>query len=247
MKPANPIILALDFDKLRDAHQILHLVRPYIGMIKIGLELFTAYGQESLQLAKEFNIPIFLDLKLHDVPATVKKTVQVLCGMLAPYQGTHFVSIHTLGGREMCYQAWEAARGSNVELTGVTILTSLDEKDLAAFGFRDRRAGVKTTDLALLTAPGNKQLIGPDIGKLESFVCAPNQLKLMREYLGEKATLISPGIRIEGASVDDHKRSKSAGFALKNGATWLVIGRPITQSPDAQQAAQYFKEQADKY
>lgn len=242
MKPINPIILALDFDKLRDAYQTVQLVRPWIGMIKIGLELFTACGRESLTLAKDFNIPVFLDLKLHDVPSTVKKTVQVVCEMLAPYQGPHFLSVHTFGGREMCHQAWEAARGSNVEIAGITILTSLDEDDLGSFGFRDRRVGVKTTDLALLGAS-----CGGNVDGLHSFVCAPNQLKLMRQYLGDEVALISPGIRIDGAPTDDHKRTKSVGFALRNGATWLVIGKPITQSPDPQQVAQYFKEQADKY
>lgn len=246
MKPANPIILALDFDKLRDAYQTVHLVRPWIGMIKIGLELFTACGKESLQLAKEFQIPIFLDLKLHDVPSTVKKTTQVICEALAPYPGPHFLSVHTLGGQEMCYQAWDAAFTSNVEIAGITVLTSLDEKDLHSFGFRDRRVGVKTTDLAFLGSTCSEEHAGTGMG-LTTFVCAPNQLKLMRQHLGEEITLISPGIRVEGAPTDDHKRSKPVSFALKNGATWLVIGKPITQSPDPQQAAQYFKEQADKY
>lgn len=248
MKPANPIILALDYSKLRDAQQVTHLVRPYIGMLKIGLELYTAHGKEALQLSRDFNIPLFLDLKLHDVPHTVNKTVQVLCEQLSSYPGPHFISVHILGGQDMCHQAWDAALGSNVEIVGITVLTSLNERDLHSMGFRDRRVGVRTTNLASLGADCSEEHVGVGCGGgLNHFVCAPTQLKLMRQHLGEDAVLISPGIRLPGAEPDDHQRPATPGYALNNGATWLVIGRPITQDPNPMQAAIYFNDQIGKY
>lgn len=247
MKPANPIILALDYDNLNDARQMVSLVRPYVGMLKVGLELFTACGKESLELSRDFNIPLFLDLKLHDVPLTVSKTVQVLCSQLARYHGPHFVSIHTLGGQEMCHAAWDVSLGSNVEIVGITVLTSLGESELASFGFRDSRVGVRATRLANLGVDCSEEHVGTGSGGLNHFVCPPAQLKLMREHLGNDLVLISPGIRLPEAVVDDHKRPTTIGHALKNGATWVVIGRPITKDHDPLQAAIYFKEQADKY
>ena len=229
MKPANPIILALDYDNLPQARQMVSLVRPYVGMLKIGLELFTACGKQSLELSRDYNIPLFLDFKLHDVPVTVNKTVQVLCHQLAPYHGMHFMSVHTLGGEEMCHQAWEATHGSNVEIVGITVLTSLGEKELGSFGFRDSRVGVRTTRLAKLGSKCNEEYIGNGSGGLTHFVCPPAQLKLVREHLGNDLALISPGIRLPEAEVDDHQRPATIGYALKSGATWVVIGRPITR------------------
>lgn len=241
MRPDNPIILALDFDSLSDAEQMLSKVRPHIGMIKIGLELFIAYGKDTLALAQDYDIPVFLDLKLHDIPNTVGKTMSVLCKTLSPLSGKHFVSIHCFGGKEMCKQAILAAQSSNVIPTGVTLLTSLDSYDLGRFGFRDCRLGYKAVDLAAI---GHSCLgINPPVG-LESFVCAPQQLKMVRNYLGDDATIITPGIRLNEAESDDHKNVKSASFAMKNGATWLVIGRPITQASDPATAAEVFKTQA---
>jgi orotidine-5'-phosphate decarboxylase len=237
----NPIILALDFNSVSTAQQMLSRIRPYIGMIKIGLELFTAHGKEALALGQEFHIPIFLDLKLHDIPHTVHRTISVLCEMLAPISGQHFVSIHTFGGIEMCKEAYLTSQNSNVEIVGITLLSSLDTSDLESFGFSDRRVGPKTIELAGLSL----NLREDDMG-LRTFVCAPPQLKLMRQYFGKELTLISPGIRADN-STDDHKRSASAAFALKNGADWLVIGRPITQAPDPIEAAQYYQNQVEKY
>src|SRR5579885_1246230 len=131
----NPIILALDYSELDEARAILSKVRPNIGMIKIGLELFTAYGREALDLSKEFSVPVFLDLKLNDVPTTVAKTTEVVCSHLSRYPGEHFLSIHCNGGAEMCQAAYKVANGSNVTITGITVLTSLTESDFSEIGF----------------------------------------------------------------------------------------------------------------
>lgn len=253
MKPDNPIILALDYNNVADAENILSKVRPHIGMIKIGLELFTAYGREALDLADKFHVPIFLDLKLHDVPTTVVKTTEVVCSLMYKYPGEHFLSIHSFGGREMCEAAFKTAQGSNVQIAGVTTLTSMDDRDFRQLGFRDGRSGIRTIDAAYIAADCSHELAKWDaqrnrvIKGMTNLICAPNQLPLMRQHFGDDVVLIVPGIRSDSEESHDHARSKPASFALKNGATWIVVGRPITKAPDPVHAALYFKEQVDRY
>ncbi len=254
MRPDNPIILALDYSNLQEARSVLELVRSNIGMIKIGLELFTAHGKEALELSTDFGIPIFLDLKLNDIPTTVEKTVSVVCYMLGQHAGEHFLSIHCSGGKKMCEAALNASQGSNVTMTGVTALTSLSSEDFAEMGFQTVSAGKRTSDLLLLGADCQNEYSKQDpvthkriFKGLTHFVCAPNQLNLINSYEFDKTlTLITPGIRMDKEEKNDHDRSKPAGFALRNGAAWIVIGRPITQAKDPVAASLYFKEQADR-
>lgn len=253
MKPSNPIILALDYNEVSEARNVLSKVRSNIGMIKIGLELFTAYGREALDLADEFHVPVFLDLKLHDVPTTVKKTTDVVCSLLSKYSGEHFLSIHCFGGREMCETVFKTAQGSNVQIAGVTTLTSMEDRDFRGLGFRDGRAGIRTIDAAYVAADCLNERSQWDANRnrilngMTHFICAPNQLPLMRQHFGNDVVMISPGIRSDSEEAHDHARSKPASFALKNGATWIVVGRPITQAPDPAAAASYFKEQVNKF
>lgn len=249
----SPIILALDYSDLDEARKIVSLVRPNIGMIKIGLELFTAHGRDALALSGEFNIPVFLDLKLNDVPTTVAKTVEVICYQLAQYQGQHFLSIHCNGGMMMCREAMKRAEGSNVTIAAVSVLTSLDDRDFSEIGFRDSRPGIRTVDAAMIAADclndtwvydNNRKRV---VNGITTFICAPNQLNLMRQHLGDNITLITPGIRSDAEKTDDHARSKPASFALKNGANWLVIGRPITQAVDPLNASIHFMNQVQKF
>jgi orotidine-5'-phosphate decarboxylase len=252
MKPDNPIILALDYAELEDARQILAKVRPNIGMIKIGLELFTAYGRETLELSREFNVPIFLDLKLNDVPTTVAKTTEVICSKLSPFYGQHFLSIHCNGGMEMCQAALKVSNGSNVTIAGVTVLTSLDESDFGEIGFRDCRPAYRTIDLAYLGADCLNEKYVYDAQRkrvfsgLTTLICAPTQVSLLRQHLGDDINIITPGIRADADDPHDHVRSKPASFALKNGASWIVVGRPITSAADPVAASSYFREQAER-
>lgn len=248
----NPICLALDYAELDEARAILSKVRPNIGMIKIGLELFTAYGREALELSREFNVPVFLDLKLNDVPTTVAKTTEVICSHLSKYHGQHFLSVHCNGGAEMCQAAYKVANGSNVMITGVTVLTSLTEYDFSEIGFRDCRPGIRTVDLAYLGADCLNEKVTYDanrkrvISGLNSLVCAPTQLNLVRQHLGDDIILITPGIRADADDTHDHARSKPASFAIKNGASWIVIGRPITKAQDPVLASATFKTQVER-
>lgn len=252
MKPDNPIILALDYSDLSEARQVLERVRPNIGMIKIGLELYTAYGREALELSSDFQIPVFLDLKLHDVPTTVSKTISVVCALLGKHAGDHLLSVHCEGGIHMLRSARNAAMGSNVTIAGVTTLTSLDTMDFRRMGFGNSQPGTRTVvaadvgydcmnDRPAYDAKGDRVYDG-----LRHFICAPNQVPLMKKHF-EDSILITPGIRSDSDKTDDHARSKPIGFALRSGATWVVIGRPITQASDPKIAAEYFEQQAKKY
>jgi orotidine-5'-phosphate decarboxylase len=235
----NPIMLALDYSDLSEAATMLGKVRQHIGMIKIGLELFTAHGKSALELGNMFNIPIFLDLKLFDVPTTVSRTTKVVCEQLAQCGGHHFLSVHAFGGKEMCQAASNAADSSNVSIVGITVLTSATERELGNLGFTDRRIGPRTVYAAELVG----RMPAPYI---DHFVCAPTQIALMKQHLGDKITLITPGIREDTTKLDDHKRTATVGVALKKGANWLVIGRPITQAADPVYAASVFADQAER-
>lgn len=269
MRTYNPIILALDYNNMSEADSMLSKVRPYIGMIKVGLELYTSVGRESLALARQYNIPAFLDLKLCDTPTTVKKTMEGLMGTLGTLPGNHFLSIHCFGGREMCKVAMEVTKGSNVKPVGITLLTSFDGEDLSNLGFSNRSVGIKAVGMARLgmgcidqgerAYPGHPGYPGypaypPTPAKpgrdpigMDAFVCAPAQLALMRKHYEDKITLISPGIRMEGMDTHDHKNAKSASMALRTGADWIVVGRPITQAPDPVAIACHFEKVAEKY
>jgi orotidine-5'-phosphate decarboxylase len=250
MKPDNPIILALDYSNLNEARSILNQVRPSIGMIKIGLELFTACGKEALELSSEFNVPVFLDLKLHDVPTTVEKTTAVVCELLSAHPGNHFLSVHCLGGRQMCAGAMGVADGSNVTITGITLLTSMTGEDLSWAGFSTRRTNIKTIDFASIgiDCANTQPSYRPNTTKigLTSFVCAPAQTALMRKHYGDDITIINPGIRPVADTSKDHANSKPPGFAIRNGATWIVVGRPITQATDPASTAAAFKNEVDR-
>jgi orotidine-5'-phosphate decarboxylase len=251
MKPAanaSPVILALDYSDMTQAASLLEKVRPHIGMIKIGLEMFTANGFNSFQLSEDFKIPMFLDLKLHDVPTTVSKTVKVLCEKLAPINGDHFLSIHASGGKEMCEKALETAKGSNVSITAITLLTSLDKRDLQRLevkGMPSRYAGnaaVVANDCSHDTwtqDPNNHKGI-------MHIVCPPAMIKTISQYLHDDVVYICPGIRATSDNVNDHAKAVTASAAIKGGADWIVIGRPITEAADPASAAIYFLEQANK-
>jgi len=252
MKPDNPIIVALDFSELQEARKVLDRVRPHVGMIKIGLELFTAHGREALEMSRDYQIPVFLDLKLNDVPTTVSKTTSVVCSLLANYPGPHFLSVHCSGGREMLQGALKAAMGSNVTIAGVSVLTSLDTNDFRYMGYGNGQPGTRTVVSAgigydcmnvrpVYDAKGDRVYDG-----LKHLICAPNQIPLMKKHFAD-SVLITPGIRADGDETNDHARTKPIGFALKNGATWVVVGRPITKATDPRDAALWFEQQAKKY
>lgn len=225
----NPIICAVDTTDIDDARAITSKVRNHAGAIKLGLEFFTANGSAGVdQLATE-NMPIFLDLKFHDIPNTVASAIRATAGI-----NTFMMTVHTAGGRAMLQAAidasMEVAEQTGKErplIIGVTVLTSLDQADLSMVGIQTNVHDQvrRLADLAQSC-------------RLDGVVCSPYEITLLREHCGSDFKLVVPGIRPVDSSNDDQKRVMTPTEALERGADYLVIGRPITRAQDPAKAAQ---------
>lgn len=219
----NRIFVAIDTPDRAAAAELITSVGPQVGGIKLGLEFFVAQGpQGTRHLAeREGTPPLFLDLKLHDIPNTVAGGVRS-AARLKPA----FLTIHASGGQAMMRAAAEAAKGSATKLLGITVLTSLDEDDLAAVGQLRPGADQVRRLAALAQASG-----------LDGVVCAPPEAALLRADCGADFMLVVPGVRPAWAGADDQKRVMTPAEAVINGADYLVIGRPITRAADPADAA----------
>jgi len=214
---SNPIILAVDSSSIKEAETLISNLKDYIGGIKIGMEFFNSFGPEGINIIKKLNIPIFLDLKLHDIPITVYKTVKSLLD-LEPA----IINVHASGGKEMMMAASRALRESNnvkTKIIGVTVLTSLDNTDLKEIGF-DETSDTLVVKLANLVK---------DSG-LDGIVCSAKEISLVRKSIGDDFILVVPGIRPHKDKVNDQKRVMTPKEAISLGADLLVIGRPITNA-----------------
>ena len=226
----NPIILALDTSSLEEAKLLALKLKDHIGGIKIGMEFFNSFGPEGVKVIQRFNIPIFLDLKLHDIPATVYKTVSTLLTL-----NPAIINVHAAGGREMmsaASRAREDSNNKNTKIIAVTILTSLDDNDLKEVGF-----SITSNELVLSLAKLTK-----DSG-LDGIVCSAKEISTIRKAIGEDFLLVVPGIRPEDNKLNDQKRTMTPKGAISEGADLLVIGRPITQSDDQVSALMNILEQ----
>jgi orotidine-5'-phosphate decarboxylase len=210
----SPIFVALDTVDLDRAKAIAAKVRNHVGGIKLGLEFYSAHGPEGVRAMAAQGLPIFLDLKLHDIPNTVAKAVQAL----HPLQPA-ILTVHAAGGRAMMEDA-KAAAPSGTKVVGVTILTSLDEDDLASIGV----AGDSHKQVARLTALARA-------AGLDGVVCSGAEVAAAKKSWPD-GFFIVPGVRPAGGSAGDQKRVVTARGALDAGASILVIGRPITQAED---------------
>lgn len=224
----NPVFVAVDTPDTRAALDLGHRLKGKVGGIKLGLEFFTSAGPEGVTALSKLGLPVFLDLKLHDIPNTVAGALHAL-GPLQPA----FITLHTQGGQAMMTHAVKAAQQAAVRrgsvkphLLGVTIMTSLDQEDLVALGYDGAVSG-QVERLAKLA----------QISGLDGIVCSPHEVAKMRKTLGSDAYLVVPGIRPEGAALGDQKRVMTPGEAVGAGADILVIGRPITQAADPAEAA----------
>jgi len=228
----SPIIVALDVDTLDRARSLARMVAQEVGMIKVGLELFTQGGPEAARLGGDTSLPVFLDLKLHDIPETVDRAVARACDL-----GITMLTVHASGGPRMLARAVERAEKSRTGLiiTAVTVLTSLDDADVAAIGFA-RGASESAIGLATMAAREG----------VRAFVCSPAELTSMRAAIGPEAELVTPGIRGLSDPVSDQKRTATPGEAIRNGATWIVVGRPIRDAADPALAARAIAEEACK-
>jgi len=220
-KSDSPIILAVDTDDLEIAKRWVSITNPYIGVFKLGLEFFIKYGQAGVKAVQaETEKPLFLDLKLHDIPNTVSRSALQVAD-LAPM----FLTVHASGGRAMINAAAQSLPATKI--TAVTVLTSLDSADLKEVGM-----GKDAQDLAIQLAK-----LSVSAGA-KAIVCSPKEISQIRNAVGDQALIITPGVRPSGTlSSDDQKRTMDPKTAIEEGADYLVIGRPITKAADISHAA----------
>ena len=212
------LILALDVPTREDAAPILRQLRGRLQWVKIGLQLFTAYGPNYVREVAGMGFDIFLDLKLHDIPNTVAKAVESL-GPLP----IKMLTLHTAGGGEMLRAAAAAQQRSNPQLLllGVTVLTSMDAAGLQEIGV-DAAPADQVARLGRLAADAG-------IGGL---VCSPLEVELLRRALPAGLKLVTPGIRPADDAAGDQKRIMTPAAAARAGSTHIVVGRPILSAPD---------------
>jgi orotidine-5'-phosphate decarboxylase len=210
----SPIFVAIDTPDLARAREIARAVRGVAGGLKLGLEFFAANGPAGVAELGEFNLPIFLDLKLHDIPNTVAKAVQALRS-LEPA----ILTVHAAGGLAMLEDA-KAAASPRTKVVAVTVLTSLDAKDLDAAGIKGSPADQVKRLAALAQSAG-----------LDGIVCSGAEVRAVRKAWPD-GFFVVPGVRPKGSGVADQKRVVTPRAAIDDGASILVIGRPITEATD---------------
>jgi orotidine-5'-phosphate decarboxylase len=226
---SNPIIVALDVPEGEAARRLASQLAPVVGAFKIGSELFTSAGPEIVRQIRATGGAVFLDLKFHDIPNTVAKAVAAAVRL-----DVQMITIHTSGGLEMMQVAEEAAQktasqlGRSVPLIlGVTVLTSMDGKNLSEIGVQvDVEQQVER--LAALAVKAG----------LRGLVCSPLEIAALRKILPSHVQLVTPGIRTSSEKADDQKRTMSPKEAIAAGANWLVIGRPIYAAENPREAAE---------
>ena len=210
------IIVAIDESELTSLKDIIDSLDSDKCMIKIGSVAFNSIGHKSIFYAAEKGFEIFLDLKLHDIPNTVKKTIKGLVSL--PIK---MLTIHTSGGKDMMEAAMEAVSGTNIKIFGVTALTSLSDDDTSDIFQRTTSEQV------------NAMLDLAELAVIDGVVCSPHELELVAQR--ESLLSITPGIRIQNSN-DDQKRVMTPMEAIKLGADYLVIGRPITSSTNIEES-----------
>jgi orotidine-5'-phosphate decarboxylase len=218
----NPLIVALDVPTLEEATALAEKIGDAVGGVKVGLELFCSEGPFAVTA---FDAPVFLDLKLHDIPTTVARALHTL-EPVAPWM----VNVHALGGRSMMQAAAAEAKPSSTKLLAVTILTHLSDEDLSELGLPP--AGESVPALAKLAAESG----------CDGVVCAPLDVERVRAVVPSEFLIVTPGVRPVGAAEDEHARSLSPAEAIAAGATHLVVGRPVTRAEDPRAAARAIAE-----
>jgi len=219
---ASPLCVALDTASVGRARELARAVRGAAGLVKVGMEFFYAHGRNGYEAVASEDVPVFLDLKLHDIPNTVASALSALM-TLAPAPA--IVNVHAAGGPAMLQAALRAVDGRS-RLIAVTVLTSLSDADIAAIGYPPGRAGL-AADLALLA-----QAQG-----LDGVVCSPRDVASVRAACGPGFLAVVPGIRPEGSDTGDQKRVATPAAAMAAGADVLVVGRPVTGAADPALAA----------
>ena len=216
LKPKQTII-ALDVNSLEEIKSLISIIDKDLFRLKVGKQLFTSQGPRAIDELRSLGFDIFLDLKLHDIPNTVSKSLANICNM-----GVWMSNIHLLGGREMVEEASSTVKKINSEmiLVGVTILTSLNENNLIELGFKS-----SSEEIAL-----NLAQLGKENG-IDGVVCSIEDTSGIKASLGSDFLSVTPGVRMLQEN-DDQKRSGSIYDAIKFGSDYVVVGREITQAKD---------------
>lgn len=232
------IVLALDVDTLEEAKSMIMELKDYVGVFKVGLQLYTQNGNEIIDFMKEQGLEFFLDVKLLDIPNTVAKASENIVR-----RGASFFNIHALGGKEMMSASVKSAKATAKELgqkepfiLAVTVLTSISDEVLN----NELEISQKASDYVLKLAK-----LAKDSG-LDGVVASVLEAKKIKEICGEDFKVLCPGIRPEWSLKNDQKRSATPNFAVEQGADYLVIGRAVTAAEDRVKAMQMIYEEMEK-
>ena len=208
-----PLIVALDVETTRQALTLAKQLSPYVDVFKVGPVLFLSGGEGFIRELRRQGAEVFLDMKFHDIPSVVKRAIEQ-----AGEWGVYSATLHTAGGHEMMKQA--ASVRKRPQLWGVTVLTSLDESDLKAYGV-SRSVPDQVAHLAQMAAKAG----------LDGVIASGSDVKAIKQAVNADFTVVTPGMRLE-VSADDQKRALTPWDARKNGADFFVIGRPVLEARD---------------
>jgi len=215
------LIVALDVSTAAEAQKLVQRVGDAAGIYKVGLQLFTAEGPALIRELVRSGKRIFLDLKLHDIPNTVAHAVKSAAEL-----GVHMLTVHASGGAAMLRAATEAA-ADRVNILGVTVLTSLNDEDMQEIGISGRVADQVLRMASLAQSAG-----------CWGIVTSPREALMVRKSMGEGFAIVTPGVRPAGVETHDQQRIATPSQAIENGASHIVVGRPITHAADPAKAAQ---------
>jgi orotidine-5'-phosphate decarboxylase len=225
--PGKQIIVALDVDSRNEALRLVRELQGKVGLFKVGSQLFTAEGPQLVKDIIGMGEQVFLDLKFHDIPNTVIKSA-----LVAQNLGVSMITVHTSGGLRMMSSVMELFSRADFArarpfVLGVTVLTSLSSEELKDIGYppQVQEQVIRLAQLA-------------ERAGLDGVVASPEEIRPLRDRLGRSLKIVTPGIRPAASERDDQSRIATPGFALKAGADYLVIGRPITASPNPAESAE---------
>jgi orotidine-5'-phosphate decarboxylase len=215
---ANPVFVALDTPDLGRALELAKAVRPHVGGLKIGLEFMSAQGPAGIRQIVSLGLPVFADVKFHDIPNTVAGAAREIAGL-----GVALFNVHASGGERMLKAAKDAAEAvdAKVKVIAVTVLTSMTDEDLPVVGQGDSMA-LQVARLARLAKDC----------ELDGVVCSPREIEVVRRACGADFLIVTPGVRPAGTVLADQRRVMTPLEAIRAGADILVIGRPITAAAD---------------
>jgi len=217
------IIVALDVDTIKEEERLLDILSPHVKVFKVGMELFYSCGPKAIDIIKRYDREVFLDLKFHDIPNTVKNAARLVTRL-----GVFIFDVHAHGGSDMMKQALEGSEEeadrlgiSRPRILGVSVLTSMGDHELRQIGINSSSQGQVLNLAGLIKESG-----------LDGIVASPQEAGEIRKNMGGDFLIVTPGVRPEGMQKQDQKRTATPEEAMKIGADYIVIGRPVTRAKD---------------